>query len=289
MICNLCPRKCNTDRSVQKGYCGQSDNIKIARAGLHFGEEPVISGNEGSGTVFFSGCSLKCCFCQNYNISSEGFGKEVSIERLAEIFIELQEKGANNINLVTPTHFAQQIVSALDKAKLTIPVVYNTSGYEREETLRMLEGYVDIYLTDFKYKDSAIAEKYSGAKDYYEFAMEALCEMYRQTGKYVIEDGKMKKGVIIRHLVLPGCRNDSIAIFRDIAETLPTDEVLVSLMSQYTPCYMAEKFPEINRRITTFEYKKVVEAVDELGFTGFMQERTSATLDMTPDFDLSGC
>lgn len=289
MICNLCPRMCGIDRSKSTGFCGQGEKIKIARAALHFGEEPVISGKEGSGTVFFSGCSLKCCFCQNYPISSEGFGKEISAERLSEIFIELQGRGANNINLVSPTHFVPQIISALDKVSLNIPVVYNTSGYERVETLRMLEGYVDVYLTDFKYKGGEIAEKYSKAPDYYEYAMTALREMYRQTGKYIIKDGKMEKGIIIRHLVLPGCRKDSMEIFRDISERIPPEDVLISLMSQYTPCYKAINYPEINRRITTFEYKKVVEEAEKLGFDGFMQERTSATLDMTPDFDLTGC
>ena len=289
MICKLCPRMCNTDRSQKAGYCGQSEKIKIARAALHFGEEPVISGKEGSGTVFFSGCSMKCCFCQNYPISSEGFGKEISAERLSEIFLELQNQGANNINLVSPTHFVPQIISALDKARLNIPVVYNTSGYERVETLRMLEGYIDVYLTDFKYKNREIAEKYSKAPDYYEYAMTALLEMYRQTGKTVVAEGKMKKGVIIRHLVLPGCRRDGMEIFRDISERIPPADVFVSLMSQYTPCYKASDYPEINRRITTFEYKKVVEEAEKLGFDGFMQERTSATLDMTPDFDLTGC
>ena len=268
-----------------------NDSVKIARAALHFGEEPVISGTQGSGTVFFSGCSLKCCFCQNFSISSGGFGKEITTKRLSDIFLELQEQGAHNINLVSPTHFVPQILSALDsvKPRLDIPIVYNTSGFERVETLQMLDGYIDIYLTDFKYKNSEISKKYSAAENYYEYAMPSLLEMYRQTGKYVITDELIRRGIIIRHLVLPGHRGDSIEILRDIAQRISPHEVLLSLMSQYTPCHKAAEFPEINRRITTFEYKKVIEEADRLGFTGFMQERSSATLEMTPDFDLTGC
>lgn len=291
MICNLCPRKCNIDRSRQNGFCGEGDNLKIARAALHFGEEPVISGTRGSGTVFFSGCSLKCCFCQNFQISSGGFGKEITTARLSDIFLELQEQGAHNINLVSPTHFVPNILFALDSVRhrLKIPIVYNTSGFERDETIKLLDGYADIYLTDFKYKNSEISKKYSSAKDYYEYAMPALLEMHRQTGKYVITNGLMTSGIILRHLVLPGYRSDSIEILRDIAQSIPPQEILLSLMSQYTPCHRASEFPEINRRITTFEYKKVIEEADHLGFTGFMQERSSATLEMTPDFDLTGC
>lgn len=290
MLCNLCPRKCNIDRLTKKGFCGEDEKPKVARAALHFGEEPVISGTRGSGTVFFSGCSLRCIFCQNHEISSRNFGKEISTDRLAEIFMELEAQGAHNINLVSPTHFTLQIIKALDmvKSKLKIPVVYNTNGYELPETIKMLDGYVDIYLTDFKYKNREISKKYSSAENYYEFAVPSLLEMYRQTGKYVIKNGLMKSGIILRHLVLPNCRHDSIDIFNTISTLLPPDDILVSLMSQYTPCHNVEKFPEINRRITTFEYKTVLEAVDKLGFKGFMQERSSSTLELTPSFDLTG-
>ncbi|MEE1013954.1 MAG: radical SAM protein [Clostridia bacterium] len=291
MRCNLCPRKCNINRSLKQGFCGESDTLKIARAALHFGEEPVISGPGGSGTVFFSGCSLRCCFCQNHPISSGNFGKEITIARLADIFMELQEQGAHNINLVSPTHFVPHIRKALDVVghRLQIPVVYNTGGYETVETLQSLAGYVDVYLTDFKYKSRILSKKYSGAEDYYDFALPALLEMYRQTGAYVLKNGLLQKGIILRHLILPGGRHDSIDIFRDVSQKIPPQDVLVSLMSQYTPCHLAATFPEINRRITSFEYKTVLDTVMDLGFTGFMQERTSATLEQTPDFDLTGC
>lgn len=288
MICNLCPRKCNIDRSKNHGFCGESDTPRVARAALHFGEEPVISGTNGSGTVFFSGCSLRCCFCQNFEISSKAFGKEVSVSRLSEIFSELEQKGAHNINLVSPTHFVPQIIAALDIYRPKIPIVYNTSGYETPETVKILDGYIDIYLTDFKYKSREISKKYSSAENYFDYALPSLLEMYRQTGRYEIKDGLLKSGVIIRHLVLPGCRRDSISILEELSQSIPTSDVLISLMSQYTPCFKAADFPEINRRVTSFEYKTVLDAVDKLGFTGFMQERSSATLDMTPDFDLTG-
>lgn len=291
MRCNLCPRKCNIDRSLSRGFCSESDTLKIARAALHFGEEPVISGSGGSGTVFFSGCSLRCCFCQNHPISSGNFGKEITTDRLADIFMELQEQGAHNINLVSPTHFVPHIRRALDavRHKLQIPVVYNTGGYETAETLQTLAGYVDVYLTDVKYKSSALSKKYSGAEDYYTFALPALLEMYRQTGSYVLKDGLLQKGIILRHLILPGGRHDSMDIFRDLSQKIPARDVLVSLMSQYTPCHKAARFPELNRRITSFEYNTVLNTVIDLGFEGFMQERTSATLEQTPDFDLTGC
>ena len=291
MRCNLCPRKCNINRSLKKGFCGESEALKIARAALHFGEEPVISGSCGSGTVFFSGCSLRCCFCQNHPISSGNFGKEITIDRLADIFMELQEQGAHNINLVSPTHFVPHIRKALDavRHRLQIPVVYNTGGYETVETIQSLAGYVDVYLTDVKYKSGALSKKYSGAAYYYDFALPALLEMHRQTGAYVLKDGLLQKGIILRHLILPGGRHDSMDIFRDLSQRIPPRDVLVSLMSQYTPCHRAARFPELNRRITSFEYNTVLNTVIDLGFTGFMQERTSATLEQTPDFDLTGC
>ena len=291
MICNACPRRCGADRAVSTGRCKTKEAFSVARIALHFWEEPPLSGTRGSGAVFFSGCNLNCVYCQNYVISSSGRGETYSDGRLLDKLFELEREGAHNINLVSPTHFVPQILSALDsvKPRLDIPIVYNTSGFERVETLQMLDGYIDIYLTDFKYKNSEISKKYSAAENYYEYAMPSLLEMYRQTGKYVITDEIIRRGIIIRHLVLPGHRGDSIEILRDIAQRISPHEVLLSLMSQYTPCHKAAEFPEINRRITTFEYKKVIEEADRLGFTGFMQERSSATLEMTPDFDLTGC
>ena len=287
--CNLCPRECNVDRRSSNGFCGVSDKVKIAKAMLHFGEEPPISGERGSGAVFFSGCNMRCAFCQNFKVSHCGFGKEISVERLSEIFLELQEKGANNINLVTATHYADQAAKAIEIAKpyLKIPVVFNCGGYEKIETLKMLEGLVDIYLPDVKYFDEALALRYSGAKGYFERALAAVEEMVRQTGKYVVDEkGLMEKGVIIRHLILPNCYKDSIMLFRHLA--VFKDSVLISLMRQYFPCGKAECFPEINRKLTTFEYRKVLDECEKLGFDGFVQEKESACGDMTPEFDLEG-
>ena len=286
--CNLCPRKCNVDRSVQRGFCGEGEAVRAAKAMLHFGEEPLITGKGGSGAVFFCGCNLRCVFCQNRPISRGEVGKEISTERLCEIFLELQARGAENINLVTGTHFVPQIISALTLAKgsLKIPVVYNCGGYESVETLRMLDGFVDIYLPDLKYFSSELSEKYSSAPDYFEKAVEALCEMLRQTGEDVIEDGVMKKGVIVRHLVLPNAYKDSVEVMKRLAE-LPR-KPLVSLMRQYTPEFLTGDYKELSRRLTTFEYEKVLEVCEELGLDGFSQGKSSATAEMTPIFDLSG-
>lgn len=289
--CSLCPRECKADRTVSKGYCGATDKIKIARASLHFWEEPCISGEKGSGTVFFSGCPLKCCFCQNYKISDEAFGKEISEERLSEIFLELQEKGANNINLVTASPYVPMIIKSLDmiKHKLNIPVLYNSGGYEKVETLRMLKGYIDIYLPDMKYIDYEVAEKYSSAKDYPDVNKKALDEMFSQVGKPVFDDnGIMKKGMIIRHLTLPNNFRDTEKVLRYIAEHFPEKEVLISLMSQYTPCHKAFSHKEISRKISTLEYNKALDLAVSLGLTGFMQERSSAKEEYTPPFDLTG-
>ncbi len=288
--CKLCPRKCGADRYAGKGFCGCGAEIKAAKAFLHMWEEPCISGENGAGTVFFSGCNLKCLYCQNYRISAENFGKEISAERLAEIFLELRDKGANNIDLVSPTPYVPQIIKALDlcRGKLDIPVVYNTGGYELPETLKMLEGYVDVYLPDLKYYDGSLGEKYSSAADYFEIASEAIKEMYRQVGSVKIEDGLIKKGVIIRHLALPSHRRDSEKILEWIAETFPKKDVLVSLMSQYVPVYKSFEHKEISRRISTFEYNFLLDRAAELGLEGFMQERSSADSGYTPDFDLTG-
>lgn len=289
--CTLCPRACGVDRTQRAGFCGvfgANDTVKAAKAMLHFGEEPPISGASGSGAVFFSGCTMGCVFCQNYNISSNTYGKEITVCRLSDIFLELQEQGAHNINLVTGSHYVPQIIKALDLAKprLQIPIIFNCGGYESAETLQMLDGYIDVYLPDVKYHDDALALRYSSAKNYFRTAYRAVEEMLRQTGKYRIENGLIKKGVILRHLILPGCYKDSIALLNALAPF--KNSVLISLMSQYVPCGKAPDCPEINRRLTTFEYRKVLAECERIGFDGFMQERSSATTELTPDFDFSG-
>lgn len=289
--CTLCPRQCGIDRYNGAGFCGEKAVIRAAKAYLHMWEEPCISGTNGSGTVFFSGCCLKCKFCQNYRISCEGHGKEITVERLAEIFLELQENGAHNINLVSPTQFVPQIIESLDlcRGKLTIPIVYNTGGYERVETLKMLEGYVDIYLPDFKYYDNELGKKYSSAENYFEVVTAALKEMYRQVGRYQLDENEiMQKGLVIRHLTLPTHRHDSVKVLEWIAENLPKDEILISLMSQYTPFYRSSEFKELSRRISTFEYNFVLDKAEEFGLDGFMQEKSSAKEEYTPDFDFVG-
>ncbi len=290
--CTLCPRMCGVDRYHDHGVCGQGTDITAARAALHFWEEPCLSKDGGSGAVFFSGCTLKCCFCQNYSISQGGLGKSISPERLGEIFLELQEKGARNIDLITATHFLPSILPVLDKVKpyLHIPVVYNCGGYERVETLRMLEGYVDVYLPDLKYFSSEVSKRYSAAPDYFQYASEAVQEMIRQCGEPVFDrDGMLIKGVLIRHMVLPGQKEDSIRLLHWMKENLPEKKWLISLMSQYTPFFRAKEFPEINRRVTTYEYNKVLDTALYLGLDqGYMQERSSAKEEYTPPFDLEG-
>lgn len=291
--CTLCPRMCHADREKDAhGFCGAGKSIRLARAALHYWEEPCISGKEGSGTVFFSGCQLKCCFCQNYRISHECFGADITEERLGEIFLSLQEKGANNINLVSATPYTDAVIRVLDRlrgSKLHIPVVWNSGGYERIETLRRLEGYVDVYLPDLKYHSSALSEKYSGASDYFETALSAITEMVRQTGKYRFDERDiLVRGTVIRHLVLPGCRHDSMRVAKAISENFAADTVLVSLMSQYTPFYRSKEFPEINRRITTFEYESVCRMVQDFGYRGYFQEKSAAKEEYTPPFDLEG-
>lgn len=288
--CNLCPRECHADRTKNKGYCGAGDKIRLARAALHFWEEPCISGKNGSGTIFFSGCQLKCCFCQNKKISSENFGKDISIKRLSEIFLELQSKGAHNINLVSGTQYVLHIIDALNmtKDKLHIPIIYNSGGYEKVETLKMLNGYIDVYLPDLKYKSNNLSLKYSKADNYFEIAAEAINEMVRQTGKIIIgDDGLIKKGTIIRHLVLPSNRKDSMDIINYIADNFG-DAVLISLMSQYTPYYINNDYKELNRRISTFEYNSVYNLVCKRDLKGYMQQKSSAKEEYTPSFDLEG-
>ncbi len=295
--CTLCPRLCGADRSNGEiGFCGAGGGLRLARAALHHWEEPCISGvlegERGSGTVFFSGCSLKCCFCQNYKLSHEGFGKTVTEDRLCDIFLALQEKGAYNINLVTATPYTDSVIRVLDRIRgreLQIPVVWNSGGYERVETLRCLDGYVDIYLPDMKYVDPGRAAHYSGAGNYPDIAMAAIREMQRQTGKPVFDDtGMLRRGTVVRHLVLPGGRYDSFDVVTWLRETFAPDDILVSMMAQYTPFYKSSEHPEINRRITTFEYRSVCDRVTDAGFNGYFQEKSAAKEEYTPPFDLQG-
>lgn len=289
--CTLCPRECKVNRDITAGYCGCNNTVRVARAALHFFEEPCISGKNGSGTVFFSGCNLKCCYCQNYSISHEKFGIEISEKRLGEVFLELQQKGANNINLVTPTQYVDKIIKVFDNIKkdLKIPVVYNCGGYEKIDTIRKLRGYVDIFLHDIKYYDDERAIRYSKAPDYFKRASEAMREMISITGKPVISDGIMKKGVIVRHLVLPSGKEDSIRILEWLSDNIDSKSYILSLMSQYTPYYRSNEFKEINRKLTTYEYNKVLDRAIELGLTnGYMQERSSAKEEYIPPFNLEG-
>lgn len=289
--CTLCPRNCGVTREEETGYgfCGMGANPVVARAALHFWEEPCISGTRGSGTVFFTGCSLKCVFCQNYEISTEkSVGKSVSVEELADIFDRLAAQGAHNINLVNPTHFALPIAQALRLRKPPVPVVYNSGGYESLETLHMLDGLIDIYLPDFKYMDNALAKKYSGAANYVEHAKAVVLEMARQTGPAQFDgDGIMTRGTIVRHLILPGNTRNSIAVLDWLNGNLP-EGVMVSLMAQYVPCGRADELPEINRRITKREYEKVQEHLFGLNLDGFVQERKSASQSFIPPFNLEG-
>ena len=290
MICNLCPRRCNALRTESEnvgGFCGMPLLPRLARAALHFWEEPVISGAAGSGTVFFSGCNLGCIYCQNAPISHGGRGKTVSVSRLAEIFRELEGKGAANINLVTPTHYTRAIKSALDIYRPGIPIVYNGGGYESTEQLIELEDYVDVYLLDYKYCDPQKAQRYSAAPDYPETARAAITEAYRQKGRAVIKNGLMKSGVIVRHLLLPRATADAIEIFDFVRKNVPG--AYFSLMCQYTPMGSALDDKVINRRVTRREYDKVAEYIAAAGFENcFVQEANSATKDYIPDFDLCG-
>ena len=294
MKCELCPRMCGVDRAQKRGFCGMGDKITAAKAMLHFWEEPCVSGERGSGAVFFSGCVMKCVFCQNYDISSENVGREISEERLAEIFLELQDKGAQNINLVNPTHFVPQIINSIEIAKkqgLRLPIVYNSGGYERVETLRMLDGIVSVYLPDVKYYSEELSKTLSAAPNYFDTAMNSVAEMVRQTGKPSFdENGAIKSGVIVRHLVLPNHYKDSVEIIKKLGERFG-GEILFSLMSQYTPFGKVKtdpRFAKMNRRLTTFEYQKALDAVYDAGLEGFMQEKSSAKEEYTPKFDFEG-
>ena len=288
MICTLCPRRCGAERTETEGhgFCGMPAGLRVARAALHLWEEPPLSGTRGSGTVFFSGCTLRCCYCQNREISAGGFGRVVTTERLREIFEELIAQGAHNINLVTPTHFLPWILPALEP-KLPVPVVYNCGGYESVETLRLLEGKADVYLPDLKYADAALAARLSAAPDYFPAATAAIREMFRQTGPYVMEDGLLKRGVMIRHLVLPGQLDNTRRCIDWVAQTFSPGQVLFSLMSQYTPQPGAEG--PLGRHVTAGEYRSAVDYMKNCGITdGFTQERTAAREEYTPPFDLTG-
>ena len=285
--CMLCPRRCGVDRTAgQTGFCGMPAQLTAARAMLHYGEEPVIAGSFGTGAVFFSGCTLRCRFCQNREISLARKGKALSSNELREIFLRLIDEGAQSIDLVTPTHFLPSILPALTP-KLPVPVVYNCGGYERVETLRELEGLVDIYLPDMKYADNALAARLSGAPDYFEVAAAAISEMYRQVGGAVIEDEQMRRGVLIRHLVLPGAVENSLRVIEWVAETFPKGDALFSLMSQYVP---SPDLPApLNRRLTPEEYEGALSWLELCGIEqGFTQELAAATDELLPDFNFEG-
>jgi len=311
--CTLCPRNCHADRTAvpfpdkkeHYGFCGQSDAITAARAALHMWEEPCISGAAGSGTVFFSGCNMGCVFCQNFEIAHGVCGKTISIQRLSEIFLELQAKHANNINLVTPSHFVPQIIDALSIAKkngLHIPIVYNTSSYESVDTLRMLDGMIDIYLPDFKYYSSALSSKYSHAADYFEKASRAVSEMVRQTGEPVFrsESGSLLtadeyddkallcRGTIVRHLLLPDCLEDAKSVIKYLYETYK-NQIFISIMSQYTPLKHVSEYPGLNRKVTSGEYNELVDYAISLGVeNGFIQDESTAAESFIPDFNCEG-
>lgn len=286
MICSICPRHCNVDRNVNLGFCQSPDNFRVARAALHFWEEPCISGKEGSGTVFFSGCNLKCVFCQNNEISAENKGVEISDDKLISIFENLISQGANNINLVNPTHYAKRLAKVLGRWKSPVPIVYNSSGYEEVETLKALDGLIDIYLPDLKYIRAEKAMRYSKAADYFEKASAALLEMRRQV-EDKFDGDIMKSGMIIRHLILPQNTNSSIAVLDFIKSNFP--DTFVSLMAQYTPCGDLSEFPEINRKITKREYEKVVNYAFDNSFDKlFIQELSSADKSFIPKFDFTG-
>lgn len=290
--CKLCPRNCGVNRKNNIGFCGQSDKLYAARAALHMWEEPCISGEQGSGTVFFTGCNLRCVYCQNRQIAVGGTGFEITTKRLSEIFLKQQENGAHNINLVTPTHYVPHIIEALDMVRgksLTIPVLYNCGGYESVETLKLLRGYVDIYMPDFKYMDKTIAKKYSNAEDYPEMAKLAIEEMVLQSGGCVFdENGIMKKGVIVRHLVLPSYVQNSMQVIKYLHQTYG-QKIYMSIMNQYTPMPYVSKYPEINRTVTEAEYDEVINYAVQIGVeNAFVQEGTAARESFIPLFDGEG-
>lgn len=286
--CYLCPHCCGALRPDKKGVCGAS-SLKLAHADLHFYEEPVISGTRGSGAVFFSGCPLSCVFCQNHTVSQGLYGKEITPLRLSEIFLSLQDRGCHNINLVSPTPYIRDILDAVElcKGRLNIPLVYNSSGYEKKESLRMLDGCISVYLPDLKYVSMELSERLSHCPDYPTHATEAIGEMLRQRPRVVIEDGIMQSGIIVRHLVLPSLRRESIRVLDTLSSLFSSEGYLLSLMAQYRPMYKASEIPEIDRFLTSFEYKSVADHALKLGFKGFFQGSESHNDGYTPNFDCS--
>ncbi len=289
--CSLCPRNCFVNRYQEVGFCGATDKIKIAHYSLHMWEEPVISGDRGSGTIFFSNCNLKCIFCQNQKISNGGYGREISNEKFQEICLKLQERGALNINLVTPTHYVPQIVSSLQKLKnkeLKIPVIYNTSSYENVETIQMLDKIVDVYLADLKYFDSDLGIQYSHCNDYFKYASLAIDEMYKQVGSFVIgDDDLLKRGLIVRVLILPNHVDDAKRIIKYLYSKYK-DHIIISIMNQYTPINKCDKFPNLNRRVAKDEYDEVINYALDLGITNaFIQDGESQSESFIPEFDCS--
>ena len=293
--CTICPRECQINRYEKTGFCKETVILRASRAALHFWEEPIISGKGGSGAVFFSGCNMRCVFCQNYNIATAQVGKEISVERLADIFFELEEKGAHNINLVTPSHFILQIKKAITLAKnqgLSLPIVYNTSSYEKVDTLRQLDGLVDIYLPDLKYYSTELSSSYSSAPDYFSIASNAIAEMFRQVGTpQLSSDGLLQKGLIVRHLLLPGQSKDTKKVLRYLHETYG-DQIYISIMNQYTPMPQvtsSDRFPELHRKVTEEEYHKILTFSERLGISqGFYQEGETAEESFIPAFDYEG-
>lgn len=288
--CDICPRACGIDRTNAYGYCGCGSDVRIARASRHMWEEPCISGTNGSGTVFFSGCNMKCVFCQNEAISRGVIGTSVTTEQLKELFLIINESGVHNINLVTPSHYLVSILEALKdiKHRLSIPVVYNCSGYESTEAIKACKGIIDIFLTDIKYRSNELSKKYSNCNDYFDVASKALGEMIKAVGTPIITNDIMTSGVIVRHLILPSHKNDSIEILNSLAKEFGNEAFLVSLMNQYTPMPLCQQYPEIDRRVTSLEYSRVVKVFEELDFKGYVQERSSAKDIYIPDFKEHG-
>lgn len=289
MVCSICPRNCAAQRDLKTGVCGVSERFRVARAAPHFWEEPCLSGTKGSGTVFFSGCNLGCVYCQNQEVSHEAFGKDVTSDELKRIFDRLLETGVHNLNLVTPTHYVPMLAKTLAEYNSPVPVLYNSSGYEKAETLKMLEGLIKIYLPDIKYFDFAPALKYSGAEDYFEYASKAVIEMHRQVGEVVLdENGIAQKGLIIRHMVLPGNISQAVKVFEWVRENLPP-ETYISVMRQYTPFGKAKEMPPINRKLSSREYSIVKAKILAMGFENCnFQSGEAAAESFIPNFNLEG-
>ena len=288
MNCDLCPRNCKIDRNKNFGFCGMTNAIKIAKADVFMWEEPCISGKNGSGAIFFSGCNLKCCFCQNYEISNGGKGKEITVQRLVEIFKELENKDVHNINLVSPSHYVNQIIDALKIYKPKIPIVWNSNGYEKVKTIKIIKDYIDIFLVDLKFYDESLSEKYCKAKNYFLYASNAIKKMLSCKPQLVFNNGLLQSGVVIRHLVMPNCTNDSIKLLEWLSK-VNNAKYLISIMGQYTPCFNSYKYPEIDRPLKPIEYKIVVQKAKQLGLNnGYIQDLSSCNASFIPEWDLKG-